>query len=161
MREAVEEGLLEKGGGHAMAAGLSLAAADFEAFRTALEVQVAAMLSAEQLQSELLSDGELAPADLGRALAEQLRLAGPWGQGFPEPVFDGVFTVLQARALGERHLKMSLKPEQGGVPLSAIHFGGWTGAPPPARIHVAYQLEPDDWNGRRSVQLLVRHWRAV
>jgi single-stranded-DNA-specific exonuclease len=56
---------------------------------------------------------------------------------------------------------MSLRPEQGGAPLPAIHFGGWTGAPPPARIHVAYQLEPDDWNGRRSVQLLVRHWQAA
>lgn len=156
--DAKHPGLIERFGGHAMAAGLSLPAAHFDAFHAALERQVSALLSAEQLQSELMSDGELRPDDLGRALAEQLRLAGPWGQGFPEPVFDGVFTVLRARALGERHLRMSLKPEQGGVPLSAVHFGGWTGAPPPARIRVAYQLEPDDWGGRRSVQLLVRHW---
>jgi single-stranded-DNA-specific exonuclease len=116
------------------------------------------MLTPEQLHSELLSDGALSADELARGLAEQLRLAGPWGQGFPEPVFDGVFTVLQARPLSGRHLKMSLLPEQGGVPLSAIHFGGWTGAPPPARLHVAYQLELDDWGGRRGVQLLVRHW---
>ncbi|TNJ34563.1 single-stranded-DNA-specific exonuclease RecJ [Arenimonas terrae] len=160
--DAKHPGLIERFGGHAMAAGLSLAAADFEAFRDALARQVATMLSAEQLQSELLSDGELAPADFGRGLAEQLRLAGPWGQGFPEPVFDGVFTVLQARPLsGGRHLKLSLLPEQGGVPLSAIHFGGGTDAPLPTRIRVAYQLELDDWNGRRGVQLLVRHWQPV
>ena len=160
--DARHPGLIERFGGHAMAAGLSLVTAHFEVFRIALEQQVAAMLSAEQLQSELLSDGELAAADFARGLAEQLRLAGPWGQGFPEPVFDGVFTVLQARPLsGGRHLKLSLLPERGGVPLSAIHFGGGTGAPVPARIHVAYQLELDDWNGRRGVQLLVRHWQAA
>jgi single-stranded-DNA-specific exonuclease len=156
--DARHPGLIERFGGHAMAAGLSLATAHFEAFRAALEAQVATMLTPEQLRSELLSDGELSAAELGRPLAEQLRLAGPWGQGFPEPLFDGVFIVKQWKQLAERHLKLSLVPEQGGAPLSAIHFGGWTGAPPPGRIHVAYQLEPDDWGGRRSVQLLVRHW---
>ena len=156
--DAVNPGLVERFGGHAMAAGLSLPAANFERFRTALEAQVATMLTPEQLRSELLSDGELTAAELGRPLAEQLRLAGPWGQGFPEPLFEGVFTVLQWKQLAERHLKLSLLPERGGAPLSAIYFGGWTGAPPPARIHVAYQLELDDWGGRRSVQLLVRHW---
>jgi len=156
--DARHPGLIERFGGHAMAAGLSLASAHFESFRAALEAQVATMLTPEQLRSELLSDGELTAAELGRPLAEQLRLAGPWGQGFPEPLFDGVFTVLQWKQLAERHLKLSLVPERGGAPLSAIHFGGWTGAPPPARLHVAYQLELDDWGGRRSVQLLVRHW---
>lgn len=156
--DALNPGLVERFGGHAMAAGLSLAAGHFERFRAALEVQVATMLSPEQLRSELHSDGELTAAELGRPLAEQLRLAGPWGQGFPEPLFDGVFKVLQWRQIGERHLKLSLVPEQGGAPLSAIQFGGWTDAPPPARIHAAYQLELDDWGGRRSVQLLVRHW---
>ena len=156
--DALHPGLVERFGGHAMAAGLSLPAVHFERFRAALEAQVATMLSPEQLRSELHSDGELTAAELGRPLAEQLRLAGPWGQGFPEPLFDGVFTVLQWKQLAERHLKLSLVPERGGAPLSAIHFGGWTGAPPPARIHVAYQLELDDWGGRRSVQLMVRHW---
>jgi len=156
--DALNPGLVERFGGHAMAAGLSLPAANFERFRTALEAQVATMLTPEQLRSELLSDGELSAAEIGRPLAEQLRLAGPWGQGFAEPLFDGVFKVLQWRQIGERHLKLSLVPEQGGAPLSAIQFGGWTDAPPPARIHAAYQLELDDWGGRRSVQLLVRHW---
>lgn len=158
--DARHPGLIERFGGHAMAAGLSLPTAHFDAFRAALEAQVATMLSPEQLRSVLLSDGELTPAELGRPLAEQLRLAGPWGQDFSEPLFDGVFLVRQWKQLAERHLKLSLVPEHGGAPLSAIHFGGWTGAPPPARLHVAYQLELDDWGGRRGVQLLVRHCAA-
>ena len=156
--DARHPGLVGRFGGHAMAAGLSLPVAHFERFREALQREVAAMLTPEQLQSELHSDGELGLDELGRPLAEQLRLAGPWGQGFPEPVFDGVFKVLQSRPVAARHLKLSLLSEQGGAPLSAIQFGGWTGAPMPARIHVAYQLDLDDWGGRRGVQLLVRHW---
>ncbi len=160
--DAKNPGLIERFGGHAMAAGLSLPAGRFDAFRAALEAEVAGLLSAEQMLSELLTDGELGLQELDRPLAEQLRLAGPWGQGFPEPVFDGVFTVLQARPLsGGRHLKLSLRAEEGGAALSAIHFGGGTGDPPPPRIRVAYQLELDDWNGRRGVQLLVRHWQAA
>ena len=154
--DAMHPGLIERFGGHAMAAGLTLDATRLPALRAALEAQVAGMLSDEQLRNELLSDGELLPSELGRPLAEQLRLAGPWGQGFAEPVFDGEFTVAQWRPLSERHLKLSLVPAQGGPALSAIHFGGWTGGPPPMRVHVAYQLELDDWNGRRGVQLLVR-----
>ena len=156
--DARHPGLVGRFGGHAMAAGLSLPAAHFERFRDALQREVAAMLTPEQLQSELHRDGELGVDELGRPLAEQLRLAGPWGQGFPEPVFDGVFKVLQARPVASRHLKLSLLPAQGGAPLSAIQFGGWTGAPMPARIHAAYQLDLDDWGGRRGIQLLVRHW---
>ena len=156
--DARHPGLIERFGGHAMAAGLSLPGDHLAPFRAALERQVSAMLTPEQLRSELLSDGELSPGEMGRALAEQLRLAGPWGQGFPEPLFDGVFKVAQWRQLGERHLKLSLVPQAGGAALSAIHFGGWTGAPPPSHIHAAYQLELDDWGGRRSVQLMIRHW---
>lgn len=156
--DARHPGLIERFGGHAMAAGLSLPGDHLAPFRAALERQVSAMLTPEQLRSELLSDGELSPDEMGRALAEQLRLAGPWGQGFPEPLFDGVFKVAQWRQLGERHLKLSLVPQAGGAALSAIHFGGWTGAPPPSHIHAAYQLELDDWGGRRSVQLMIRHW---
>jgi single-stranded-DNA-specific exonuclease len=68
---------------------------------------------------------------------------------------------MQWRVLGERHLKMTLVPEHGGAPVSAIHFGGYTGESPPARIHAAYQLELDDFRGRQDVQLLIRHWQAV
>jgi single-stranded-DNA-specific exonuclease len=156
--DARHPGLIERFGGHAMAAGLSLAAGRLDAFEAAIEEQVASMLSPEQLRQELLTDGELAVADMGRPLAEQLRLAGPWGQGFAEPLFDGVFQVRQCRVLSGRHLKLSLVPEAGGRTLSAIHFGGASDTLPPDRIRIAYQLELDDWGGRRDVQLLVRHW---
>ncbi len=155
--DARHPGLIERFGGHAMAAGLSLGAGQLPAFRQALETVVAGLVDPAQLRAELASDGELDAADFSRDLADQLRLAGPWGQGFPEPVFDGCFRVQSWRRVGERHLKLELAPDSGGAKLSAIHFGGWAGTAPPPRLRLAYQLEPDDWNGRRGVQLLVRH----
>jgi single-stranded-DNA-specific exonuclease len=153
--------LIERFGGHAMAAGLSLQKNRFDEFRSAISEAASLQLSPELLRSQLLTDGELGISDFTRELAETLRLAGPWGQGFSEPVFDNVFTVAQWRALGERHLKMTLLPEQGGSPISAIHFGGYTGEAPPARIHAAYQLDLDDYRGRNDVQLLIRHWQPA
>jgi len=155
--DARHPGLIERFGGHAMAAGLSLAASALPAFRAAIEAEVGARLDPALLRAELATDGELAPADFGRDLADRLRLAGPWGQGFPEPVFDGEFEVARWRVVGERHLKLELRAERGGAIVPAIHFGGWTGLAPPDRVRLAYQLEPDDWNGRRGVQLLVRY----
>jgi single-stranded-DNA-specific exonuclease len=156
--DALYPGLIERFGGHAMAAGLSLRVDHFERFRDAMTASVESMLAPELLRAELASDGPLAPQEFNRELADRLRLAGPWGQGFPEPVFDNVFEVRSWRVLGERHLKMTLVLAEGGAELSAIHFGGWQGLEPPARIHAAYQLEPDDYRGRRGVQLLIRHW---
>ena len=159
--DAAYPGMIERFGGHAMAAGLTLRAQRLEQFREAFAAVALARLSPESLHSQLFTDGELASADITRELAETLRMAGPWGQGFAEPVFDNVFVVANWRVLGERHLKMTLVPEQGGLPVSAIHFGGYAGEPPPARIHAAYQLELDDFRGRQDVQLLVRHWQTV
>jgi single-stranded-DNA-specific exonuclease len=159
--DAAHPGLIERFGGHAMAAGLTLRADRLEQFREAFAAVALARLGPESLHSQIFTDGELASADITRELAETLRMAGPWGQGFAEPVFDNVFVVANWRVLGERHLKMTLVPEQGGSPVSAIHFGGYAGEPPPARIHAAYQLELDDFRGRQDVQLLVRHWQAA
>ncbi len=86
---------------------------------------------------------------------------GPWIPGFSEPLFDNVFKVRQWRVLGERHLKFDLEHDGGGSAISAIHFGGWEGSAPPERIHAAYQLDLDDFRGRRDVQLLVRHWQPA
>jgi single-stranded-DNA-specific exonuclease len=113
------------------------------------------------LQAELLSDGELDSADINRSLAEALRLAGPWGQGFPEPLFDGEFELLNWFVVAEKHLKLSIRAPRTGRVLSAIHFGGWAGIAPPPRLRIAYQLELDDYRGRNDVQLLVRHWEAA
>lgn len=155
--DARHPGLIERFGGHAMAAGLSLGAGQLAAFRQALETVVSGLLDPARLRAELASDGELEAGDFSRERVDQLRLAGPWGQGFPEPVFDGRFRVASWRKVGDRHLKLALSPETGGPELSAIHFGGWSGTAPPTQVHVAFQLEPDDWNGRRGVQLLIRH----
>jgi single-stranded-DNA-specific exonuclease len=155
--DARHPGLIERFGGHAMAAGLSLAPERLDAFAEAMRLEVGQRLSEEQRLRELWTDGELAPDEISRAVAEQLRLAGPWGQGFPEPVFDGEFEVLEAREVGRGHLRLRLRHRAGGSVLAAIHFGGWTGEPPSGRLRLAYQLDLDDWGGRRGVQLLVRH----
>jgi len=156
--DAAHPRLIERFGGHAMAAGLSLQAANLEQFRQAFSDMAQRMIAPELLRAELLSDGPLLPSEFNRSLAEALRTAGPWGQGFPEPLFDNFFMVKQWRVLGERHLKFDLVPEDGVAAISAIHFGGWTGDAPPGRIHALYQLDLDDYRDRRDVQLLVRHW---
>ncbi len=159
--DALHPGLILRYGGHAMAAGLSLDAANFEAFRQAFEAAVARRLTDELRESELWSDGELAPQELNRPTAEALRLAGPWGQGFPEPLFDGEFEVRSWKILAERHLKFELGMPGRLGPINAIHFGGAALGAPPARVRMAFGLDLDDFRGRRDVQLLVRHWWAA
>lgn len=154
--DARHPGLVARFGGHAMAAGLTLATASLERFGEALAEEVETRLAPDLLAGELASDGELAPHEFDRPLADALRLAGPWGQGFPEPVFDGEFAVRDWRAVGSRHLKLKLLPDGGASAVSAIQFGGWTGEPAPARVRIAYQLAVDDYGGRGGVQLLVR-----
>ena len=150
-------GLIERFGGHAMAAGLSLRKQAFDEFQAAFNEVAEQRLSPELLKAECLSDGGLLTHEFSRELAEDLRLAGPWGQGFPEPVFDNVFEVTEWKILSERHLKYRLRLEGTDFTLSAIHFGGYAGEQPPARLHAAYQLELDDFRGRKDVQLLIRH----
>jgi len=146
--------LIERFGGNAMAAGLSLAAEHFDTFTTALHTAAVDALTPDLLQAEILSDGELSPAELGRACAEAIRDGGPWGQAFPEPHFDGEFQVLSTRIVGQRHLRMELGV--GAVRVNAIEFGG-AADPPGARVRIAYRLEPDDYRGGDAVQLVVVH----
>lgn len=159
--DARHPGLIERFGGHAMAAGLSLPSAHLERFRSLFMAHAEATLTPEQLSAELLTDGALAAGELSRDTAETLLMAGPWGQGFAEPLFDNTFAVLEWRVVAERHLKFSLQADIGGPVLSAIQFGGWGGEAPPTRIHAAYQLELDDFRGRRDVQLLIRQWQPA
>lgn len=159
--DAARPGLIQRFGGHAMAAGLSLDESALADFRAAFHQQASKLLDEALLQEVLLSDGELQGGELDRTHAEALRSAGPWGQGFPEPMFDGCFDVLDWRVIGEKHLKFSLRLPGHAPLLNAIHFNGWQDQPPPARIHAAYQLETDDWQNRRGIQLLIRHWQAV
>ncbi|MGE4460108.1 MAG: single-stranded-DNA-specific exonuclease RecJ [Stenotrophomonas sp.] len=159
--DARHPGLIERFGGHAMAAGLSLPLSRLEAFRTAFEQQVLATLDPALLQQQLLSDGELSAAELDFRHAEALRLAGPWGQGFPEPLFDGHFEVANWRVLKERHLKLELRLPGLAAPLNAIHFGGWTGTAPGRHVHLAYRLVGDDYRGGGAIQLIVEHCQAA
>lgn len=149
-------GLIERFGGHAMAAGLSLEPRRFDEFRAAFAACAAEKLDASALRAELLSDGALAPRDMTRELAEVIREGGPWGQTFPEPVFDDEFHVVSWRRVGHDHLKLQLRHPQADAPIDAIWFGGWCGEPPPPRIHAAFQLKPDDFRDRGGVQLLIQ-----
>ncbi len=156
---AVQPELITKFGGHAMAAGLSLPVAHLEAFRSAFDAQVRRHMSEDDLYGVVYSDGELDEHELGLELAEQLRAAGPWGQGFPEPVFDGRFEVLQRRVVGERHLKLVLRLLGGNGRLDAIAFGALDEGWPlhAARVALAYRLDVNEYRGARSAQLVVEH----
>ena len=159
--DATHPGLIERFGGHAMAAGLTLAQAQLPAFEQAWRAHAAQMLDAGLLQAELHSDGELRPQELDRFHAEALRDGGPWGQGFPEPLFDGCFEVLDWRVVGERHLKLNLRHPDRREPLAAIQFGGWHGSAPASHLHLAYRLAPDDYRGGQAIQLIVEHLVAA
>lgn len=152
-------GLLDRFGGHAMAAGLSLPMDALAAFEAALRDCAMQLLTPDLLQAEIPTDGELDPRELSRACADALRDGGPWGQGFPEPQFDGEFDVVRWRVVGGRHLKLELA--HGGIRLNAIEFGGWTGQDPPGRVRIAYRLEADDYRGGDAIQLVVVHREAV
>ncbi|MBI5450622.1 MAG: single-stranded-DNA-specific exonuclease RecJ [Gammaproteobacteria bacterium] len=157
-------GLLSKFGGHSMAAGLTLPVARYDDFCQAFEHEVRQRLTAADLQPVVHSDGELAPDELTLDLAELLRSAGPWGQGFPEPTFDGRFEVLERRVLNERHLKLRVRPQGGGQALDALAFNAdardLLGGDQPA-LRLAYRLDVNEYRGQRSVQLIVEHLEAV
>jgi len=155
--DARSPGLIERFGGHAMAAGLSLPHAHLATFEQAFTACVEELLDPAALQQQVLSDGELAADELDHRHAQALQLAGPWGQGFPEPLFDGRFEVANWRVLKERHLKLELRHPGHGGTLSAIHFGGWTGNAPGRHVHLAYRLACDDYRGGAAIQLIVEH----
>ena len=158
--DTAQPGLIERFGGHAMAAGLTLPAERYEAFTEAFRAQVAAMLDPALLRAEIVTDGALDPREFDIVHALHLRDAGPWGQAFPEPVFDGEFAVVDWRIVGARHLKLTLRLDGCPQPLSAIHFGGWREVAPAARERLVYRLAPDDYRGGDAVQLVVEHREA-
>lgn len=152
-------GLLERFGGHAMAAGLTLPAAHLEAFREAFAAEIERARGDQDPVREILTDGPLAPAELGLETAEALRAAGPWGAGFPEPLFDGAFVVRDHRVVGERHVKLTVTPAGGDARLDAIAFNA-DGAllEGPARdLRLLYRLDVNEFRGRRDAQLVVEH----
>ena len=163
LRDALAEvdarcpGLIARFGGHAMAAGLSLNLADLDTFRAAFDAVARSRLEPEMLDAVLLTDGELDASDFTLDLAQLLRYAGPWGQVFPEPVFEGEFTVESWRVVGERHLKLKLRHPGLPDPIDAIAFNSRTDESPPVRLRAVFQLDVNEWNGAQSLQLLIRH----
>nr|WP_263458503.1 single-stranded-DNA-specific exonuclease RecJ [Brenneria tiliae] len=166
LRDALERldtrypGMMDKFGGHAMAAGLTLQETQFEPFRQRFGELVGEWLDASQLEGVVWSDGELALPELCLSTAEMLRDAGPWGQAFPEPTFDGRFRILQQRLVGERHLKVMVEPLSGGPLLDGIAFNVDTKIWPDSSVReaeLAYKLDVNEFRGKRSVQLLIQH----
>lgn len=160
---AKHPGLISKFGGHAMAAGLSLPEGHFPEFAAAFDAEVRRQLVEDDLTGRLLSDGTLAVEEFHLELARALRNAGPWGQHFPEPLFHGVFQVVQQRLVGEKHLKMQLKTECGGQTLDAIAFNIdrelWPN-PTVRWVDLAYKLDVNEFRGNETVQLMVAHLAA-
>ncbi|MCE9633560.1 MAG: single-stranded-DNA-specific exonuclease RecJ [Methylophilales bacterium] len=143
-------------GGHAMAAGLTIQQASLEAFILALEHTVRELLTPADLERVIETDGRLDVTDTNLALAQLLE-DGVWGQGFATPSFEGDFIVAQQRVVGEKHLRLKL--EQGGETVEAMLF--FHNEPVPERIKAVYQLGINEYNGKKSTQLIVRHWFAL
>ncbi len=165
--EARHPGLIHRFGGHAAAAGLTLAAGNFADFSRAFDAVVHELLTPEHLELRLLHDGELAPDQLTLDSARLLAAAGPWGQHFPEPVFVGEFRVLEARAVGGTHLKLRLAADAGAdginvvdaidaIAFSALEEGEQPGLA--ATIRVLYRLDVNRYRGVERVQLVVEHF---
>ena len=152
-------GLINKFGGHAMAAGLTMARNRYAEFAAAYQQVLADWIKPEDLQAQVLSDGELSAQELNLATAKSLRNAGPWGQGFPTPVFDSEFIVTQHRILAEKHLKLTLKTDIDAEEIEAIWFNFdhevWSSRA--YRVHLAFELDVNFFRGIESAQLMVRH----
>ena len=155
--------LIERFGGHAMAAGLTLQPEHLDAFTAAVTAIAADWLSADQLTQTLWSDGELDASGFQQPFVELLERLGPWGQGFAEPRFDGEFTVLQQRLVGEKHLKLVLEgPDRLTVDAIAFNIDVATWPDPTVqRIHALYALQLNHFRGRTSVQLQLEHFVAL
>ncbi|OBS10715.1 single-stranded-DNA-specific exonuclease RecJ [Acidihalobacter prosperus] len=157
--------LLPRFGGHAMAAGLSLEATRLDAFSALFAQAVSRHADDEALQPVLWSDGELAPGEFDLQTAEALRAGGPWGQGFPEPLFDGVFAVHAAREVGQGHLKLQLRDPRDGRLHEAIafHYAELGMSPDGGRdeARYAFRLDVNEYRGERRPQLLVTGYDLI
>ena len=155
-------GLIERFGGHAMAAGLTLREEQLQKFSEAFGEEVGRHLTRDQMLGVLETDGELAPGELSLETALALEAGGPWGQAFPEPLFDGQFDVVDSRVVAERHLKLWLRQQPAAQPVEAIAFGhfdadGATRPPAGARIRLAYRLQSSSYGGTAHAEMLAEY----
>ena len=157
--------LISRFGGHAMAAGLTLARASLEPFARAFDQEVRRWMAALGARDAIETDGELAVTEIALETAQALRAGGPWGQAFPEPSFDGLFSIRSARVIAERHLKMWVEVPKSGRSFDAIAFNhvqpGADFTPPEGLAHLVYRLEVNEYQGERRLQLLVDHLLPV
>jgi single-stranded-DNA-specific exonuclease len=158
-------GLISRFGGHTMAAGLQLARARLDEFARAFDAEVARCLGGRAPADAVETDGELAVTEIALETAEALRAGGPWGQAFPEPSFDGVFSIRSARVIGERHVRMWVEPQSSGRSFDAVvfnHFAEGAGATLPEGLaQLIYRLDVNEYQGERRLQLLVDHLLPV
>ncbi len=157
-------GLISKFGGHAMAAGLSLEKSSLKAFEQALQQQVMDTIEPDDLEATLKTDGELAACLMTKQSAETIRDAGPWGQSFPEPSFQGIFTLKSQRIVGERHLKVVLAPvDDESQQLDGIYFNIDIDQWPTSitTVHCVYRLDINEFRGRETLQLLIQYMAPV
>jgi len=150
-------GMMKKYGGHAMAAGITLLRDDLDAFSQAFDTAVRDTLRAEDLDAAITTDGPLNSDELHLETAALLKRAGPWGQHFPEPLFDGNFRVVSQRIVGENHLKLVLQPEDGGDIIDGIAFNTGPEVPDYTRTgaRVVYKPDANTFRGRTNLQLLI------
>jgi single-stranded-DNA-specific exonuclease len=158
-------GLIDRFGGHAMAAGLTLREDRLQKFTDAFGEEVGRHLTREQMLGVLETDGELAAGELSLETALALEAGGPWGQSFPEPLFDGEFVVAESRVLADRHLKLWLRPQPASQPVEAIAFGHFDadGALRPstgARIRLAFRLQSTSYGGTTRAELLAEYLQS-
>lgn len=162
MVDANHPDLIKKFGGHAMAAGLTLAKQDYARFQAAFDAAVSAVLHDDQLKPLLLTDGALQPEEINLEVAAMLREGGPWGQAFPEPVFDDVFELIEQRLVGDKHLKCRLRKDNQVI--DAIAFFVDTQQWPNhrcERVRVVYRMDINEYRGRSSVQFMIDYLEAV
>lgn len=155
-------GLIKRFGGHAMAAGLTIERGSYEKFSCLFDETLSALLHEEDLLYTLYSDGELKEEEINITTAELLDSAGPWGQAFPEPLFDGVFRILDQRLIANKHLKMVLA--KGNRQIDAVAFNIDQAYWPNYRcqqVHAAYKLDINEYKNRRNVQLIVEHLEVI
>ena len=156
-------GLISKFGGHAMAAGLSIDPEVLAEFQQALEDQVAQTVSDSELQAQLITDGNLSADQITMQTAQQLREAGPWGQMFPEPCFEGVFVAKQQRIVGDKHLKLVLAPDTSPQQtIDAIYFNVDLEEWPSENglVRCVYRLDINEYRGRESLQLMIQYMES-
>jgi single-stranded-DNA-specific exonuclease len=153
-------GMIDKFGGHAMAAGLTIAESHYGEFKDAVAAQMKRLYPDADFSGAIVSDGVLPDTALNLSFAQALRNAGPWGSGFPEPTWSGDFEMVEQRTVGENHLKMRLRPVDGGTVVDAIAFNQ-AGTAYRGIVQLAYRLDVNEWRGRETPQLIVEQIAAL